>query len=141
MSPPQWESINAITLAAVSMKDSVKFYQDLGLVLTFGGATEPFSTLGKGGTDNTFHVNLFTPESDSPNCKTWGRVIIYVADVDAMYALATSKGYTAEFQPRDAPWGERYFHIRDPSGHEVSFAKKIEGHPFWSRSTKSDSKV
>jgi uncharacterized glyoxalase superfamily protein PhnB len=24
--------------------------------------------------------------------------------------------------PADAIWGERYFHITDPDGHEISFA-------------------
>jgi len=27
--------------------------------------------------------------------------------------------------PDDAPWGERYFHIRDPDGHELSFARPL----------------
>jgi uncharacterized glyoxalase superfamily protein PhnB len=27
--------------------------------------------------------------------------------------------------PTDAPWGERYFHLRDPDGHELSFAKLL----------------
>jgi uncharacterized glyoxalase superfamily protein PhnB len=27
--------------------------------------------------------------------------------------------------PTDAPWGERYFHLRDPDGHELSFAKLV----------------
>jgi uncharacterized glyoxalase superfamily protein PhnB len=24
--------------------------------------------------------------------------------------------------PRDAEWGERFFHLTDPDGHELSFA-------------------
>jgi uncharacterized glyoxalase superfamily protein PhnB len=24
--------------------------------------------------------------------------------------------------PHDAEWGERYFHVTDPDGHELSFA-------------------
>jgi len=27
--------------------------------------------------------------------------------------------------PADAPWGERYFHILDPDGHELSFARRL----------------
>jgi len=27
--------------------------------------------------------------------------------------------------PRDASWGERYFHMPDPDGHELSFARPI----------------
>jgi uncharacterized glyoxalase superfamily protein PhnB len=27
--------------------------------------------------------------------------------------------------PADAPWGERYFHVQDPAGHEVSIARPL----------------
>jgi uncharacterized glyoxalase superfamily protein PhnB len=27
--------------------------------------------------------------------------------------------------PRDATWGERYFHVTDPDGHELSFARPL----------------
>jgi len=27
--------------------------------------------------------------------------------------------------PRDAEWGERYFHLTDPDGHQLSFAKRL----------------
>jgi uncharacterized glyoxalase superfamily protein PhnB len=30
-------------------------------------------------------------------------------------------------EPADAPWGERYFHVRDPDGHELSFARPLAG--------------
>ena len=32
---------------------------------------------------------------------------------------------TPAFAPQDAPWGERYFHLIDPDGHELSFAKPL----------------
>jgi hypothetical protein len=28
-------------------------------------------------------------------------------------------------RPRDAAWGERYFHLHDPDGQELSFAQPI----------------
>ena len=31
-------------------------------------------------------------------------------------------GYQIEAPPRDAEWGERFFHLTDPDGHELSFA-------------------
>jgi hypothetical protein len=34
------------------------------------------------------------------------------------------KGLNPE-KPRDAAWGERYFHMPDPDGHELSFARPI----------------
>jgi uncharacterized glyoxalase superfamily protein PhnB len=27
--------------------------------------------------------------------------------------------------PRDAEWGERFFHLVDPDGHELSFARPL----------------
>ncbi|MHC4164482.1 MAG: VOC family protein, partial [Planctomycetota bacterium] len=30
-----------------------------------------------------------------------------------------------EAAPADAEWGERYFHITDPDGHELSFARPL----------------
>jgi hypothetical protein len=27
--------------------------------------------------------------------------------------------------PRDAEWGERFFHLTDPDGHELSFASPL----------------
>jgi uncharacterized glyoxalase superfamily protein PhnB len=32
-------------------------------------------------------------------------------------------GLHPEAPPRDAEWGERYFHLLDPDGHEVSIAR------------------
>jgi hypothetical protein len=31
-----------------------------------------------------------------------------------------------EDEPRDASWGERYFHIREPDGYQLSFAMPIK---------------
>ena len=54
----------------------------------------------------------------------WGRMIFYVADVDAFWEYLRGKGLQPE-SPRDASWGERYFHMPDPDGHELSFARPI----------------
>ena len=54
----------------------------------------------------------------------WGRMIFYVADVDAFWEYLRGKGFNPE-SPRDASWGERYFHMPDPDGHELSFARPI----------------
>jgi hypothetical protein len=53
----------------------------------------------------------------------WGRVIFYVADVDAVHQHALAAGYRPTTTPRDAEWGERFFHMDDPDGHELSFAR------------------
>jgi uncharacterized glyoxalase superfamily protein PhnB len=52
----------------------------------------------------------------------WGRVIFYNSDVDALYGRVIAAGYQPDSAPRDAEWGERFFHLTDPDGHELSFA-------------------
>jgi uncharacterized glyoxalase superfamily protein PhnB len=42
-----------------------------------------------------------------------------------MHARAVAAGLEPKFEPRDAPWGERYFHLVDPDGHELSFARPL----------------
>jgi uncharacterized glyoxalase superfamily protein PhnB len=49
-------------------------------------------------------------------------VIFYDSDVDGLYARLIAAGCQIEAPPRDAEWGERFFHITDPDGHELSFA-------------------
>ena len=48
-----------------------------------------------------------------------------MSDVDACYDRAIGAGLSAKFPPRDAEWGERYFHLTDPDGHEVGFARPL----------------
>ncbi len=38
------------------------------------------------------------------------------------YASVIAAGYRPDTAPRDAEWGERFFHLTDPDGHELSFA-------------------
>ena len=54
----------------------------------------------------------------------WGRLIFYVTDVDAFWNHLKDRGFDPEI-PRDAVWGERYFHMPDPDGHELSFARPL----------------
>jgi uncharacterized glyoxalase superfamily protein PhnB len=52
-------------------------------------------------------------------------VIFYVSDVDAQYEIALANNLAPEAKPRNAKWGERFFHISDPDGHEISFASPM----------------
>lgn len=117
---PQITGLSAITLATRDMARAVHFYQALGFPLRYGGPGEEFTSfiLGKS------FLNLIA-ETHGP-INWWGRVIIHVSDVDAVYRKALSAGMTPSFTPRDAAWGERYFHITDPDGHELSFARPLQ---------------
>ncbi|WP_051376905.1 VOC family protein [Burkholderia sp. WSM2232] len=116
---PRIESLSAITLATSDMRQAVGFYRALGFPLQFGGEDAAFTSFAFGGT----FLNLIADPRAPVNW--WGRVIVYVSDVDAIYRKALATGLTPSLEPSDAPWGERYFHITDPDGHEISFAKPL----------------
>jgi len=115
------ESISAITLLTGDMVKSVAFYQALGFHLLYGGSEAPFTSFRVG----TGYLNLQLDTSASPHSAVWGRVVLWVDDVDAMYRRALTAGLHPRTVPADAPWGERYFHIHDPGGHELSFAHPL----------------
>jgi len=116
---PRIESLSAITLATADMRQAVRFYLALGFPLKFGGEDAAFTSFEFGGT----YLNLIADPRAPVNW--WGRVIVYVSDVDAVYRKALAAGFEPSLEPSDAPWGERYFHISDPDGHELSFAKPL----------------
>ncbi len=114
------EKISAVTFRAVNMRASVQFYLDvLGMELVYGGEDAFFSSLrAKGGSAPILNLE------QGRSVTGWGRMIFYVADVDLFWEYLRGKGFNPE-SPRDASWGERYFHMSDPDGHELSFARPI----------------
>lgn len=119
--PDPVEAISAVTLATADMDRSVAFYEALGFVVTFGGRGTPFTTYRAGAQ----FLNVQLDPDHAPLAAIWGRVIFWVDDVDATYRRALAAGCAPEMAPADAPWGERYFHLRDPDGHELSFARPL----------------
>jgi catechol 2,3-dioxygenase-like lactoylglutathione lyase family enzyme len=111
----------AITFRVRNMKASLQFCRDvLGMDVLYGGDASGFSSLSAGAADSAI-LNLEQGETMT----RWGRLIFCVADVDACWKRLTDLGFEPE-QPRNASWGERYFHMRDPDGHELSFARPLQ---------------
>jgi catechol 2,3-dioxygenase-like lactoylglutathione lyase family enzyme len=114
------ERLSAVTLKVVDMEKSVQFYQDvLGLEVLYGGASAGFTSMRIPNTQFSFiNLQLGSPMLD------WGRIIFHVSDVDAFWISLKQNGFEPH-QPQDAIWGERYFHMHDPDGHELSFARPL----------------
>ena len=119
--------INAITLAVSEMGPSLDFYADaLELPVVYGGPESDFTSLRWG----TNFVNLFVHPTP---ITFWGRVILHVEDPDHVHAMLSDavasgrlpEGCEPHVSPANAPWGERYFHVNDPNGHEISFARPL----------------
>lgn len=119
MTRPLWE-ISAITLGTSDMRRSVRFYQSLGFTIDYGGEEAGFTSFRVGASK----LNLIADER-AADVQWWGRVIFWVDDVDTFYEKVGSLGLEPEAPPSDATWGERYFHLTDPDGHELSFATPL----------------
>lgn len=116
------EGISAITLATHEMSRAVRFYRALGFEVLHGGEESSFTSFRAG----TSYLNLIAQPAER-RWSWWGRVIFYVTDVDALYNRALAAGCQPTTAPCDAEWGERFFHLTDHDGHELSFARPL--HP------------
>ena len=114
------DAISAVTLVTADMVRAVRFYEALGFRRLLGGPEASFTSFAVGGN----YLNLAAKTIATP-LPAWGRIIFYVTDVDAFYDRATGAGLSPQFAPRNAEWGERYFHLSDPDGHELSFARPL----------------
>ncbi len=109
--------ISAVTLATHDMRRAVRFYRLLGFEVLYGGEEASFTSCRAG----PGFLNLIA-QPVQRSWSWWGRVIFYDPDVDGLYARLVAAGHLPDAAPRDAAWGERFFHITDPDGHELSFA-------------------
>jgi catechol 2,3-dioxygenase-like lactoylglutathione lyase family enzyme len=111
------KSISAVTLATHDMRRAVNFYRLLELPVVHGGEDAAFTSFRAG--DNFLNLILEPPEQ---RWSWWGRLILYHSNVDALHTRLIAAGWRPDSAPRDAEWGERFFHITDPDGHELSLA-------------------
>ena len=145
--------ISAITLSIKNMERSCKFYSRIpGFKAVYGGSkNDSFTTfeIGSPGIKKgrgrlkvknavTSYINLELLKDRSNNSRKvgiernidFGRIIFHTDDVNKLYHQLKydkhiSKSTTFENEPTDAPWGERFFHIRDPDDYQLSFAQPI----------------
>ena len=110
--------ISAVTCAVRSMSEALTFYGKLGFTRVYGGPQARFSTLQAG----QAFVNLTLSPGYLP--AWWGRTIVRVDDIDALYQTVLAAGCIPT-PPQHGAWGERSFHLTDPDGHELSFAQLL----------------
>lgn len=140
--------ISAVTLKVKDMEKSCSLYSKIpGFRRTYGGKpSDRFTTfkIGEGSNATTTYLNLELIEvnegssdfSKIPNLgktranEDFGRIIFHTENVDRLYSYMKqdeyiSKHIVIENKPTNAPWGERFFHIREPDGYQLSFAQPL----------------
>jgi catechol 2,3-dioxygenase-like lactoylglutathione lyase family enzyme len=128
--------ISAVTLLIKDMERSCNFYSKIpGFKLVYGGSPPDSFTSYEIGDNTSVYLNLelFKTTTNSQECETknFGKIILHTEDVDKLYSYfkknqVISKLIVFENEPSNASWGERYFHIHDPDGYLLSFAKSIK---------------
>jgi len=119
--------ISAVTLPISDMKKSVDFYSKVpNFKIVYGGSDSQFTSFLIDDTAKSY-LNLKLSTIHSPD---FGRIIFYTDDVDELFAYMQNDEIISglgklESKPRDATWGERFFHMLDPDGYKLSFATPI----------------
>jgi catechol 2,3-dioxygenase-like lactoylglutathione lyase family enzyme len=114
-------ALSALTLATHDMEAAVRFYRLVGFEMLYGGEDASFTSFRAG----SGFLNLIAQPEDK-TWSWWGRAIFYDDDVDALYQRLVAAGIQPSAPPRDAAWGEHFFHVSDPDGHEISFASPLK---------------
>ena len=130
--------ISAVTLLIEDMKRSCRFYSRLpGFELVYGGGrNDNFTTYKIGQIIPEMYLNLELGTSHLNGSKCVrsnarsGRIIFHTYDVDKLYhymrkCKTISSLINFENGPANAMWGERYFHVMDPDGYQLSFATPL----------------
>jgi catechol 2,3-dioxygenase-like lactoylglutathione lyase family enzyme len=143
--------ISAITLRVKDMEKSCYLYSKIpGFRLTYGGKpSDRFTTfeIGKGSNATYLNLELIEDEDDygraadfnnnksnlggkTKGSENFGRIIFHTDNVDKLYSYMqydeyVSKSIIFENKPTNAAWGERFFHIREPNGYQLSFAQPL----------------
>lgn len=127
------------------MEKSCSLYSKIpGFRVTYGGKpSDSFTTFEIGEGSKATYLNLERIEEDERSSdfkipdigrargsEDFGRVIFHTENVDKLFSYMRqdeyiSKSIVFENEPANAPWGERFFHIREPNGYQLSFAQPL----------------
>ncbi|MBD0299499.1 MAG: VOC family protein, partial [Nitrososphaera sp.] len=84
----------------------------------------------KSSTADFSNNNKFNVREKTKGRENFGRIIFHTENVDRLYSYMKHDEYISqsivfENEPTNASWGERFFHIREPNGYQLSFAQPL----------------
>jgi len=119
-------SLDAIGLVVTHMGDAMDFYRRLGLQFTMGTEADGHAEATTG---NGLRLMLDTEEMiksfsswEAPTGSHRAALAFLCegpAEVDRLHLELTTAGARSHVAPFDAPWGQRYATVLDPSGNAV----------------------
>lgn len=119
--------VTNILLWVQENKESERFYKKLGFAVT--ASTDGYSEV-EHGTFKIVLVNMrdedeFAGDSLAGEKGKGLYVYVWVDDVDAQYEKLVDAGLTPHTVPREWPWGNREFALKDPDGYKLVFWHKV----------------
>lgn len=122
------KSVSGITCYVKDLSKTVKFYETLGFEFKKREANHAT------GYSNWFWIDfLSVNKEDKPKFKEEANlnnkgaglyIYLSVDNVDEFYRHLLSRGLKPSSEPRDWPWGNREFVIRDPDGYKLVIFKR-----------------
>lgn len=122
------KSVSGFSCYVKDLKKTEKFYEFLGF--EFRKKEENHIT----GYMNWYSIDFIAIDrEDKPKFQKEAKadqkgaglfINLSVDDVDEAYKELVSNGYKPSSEPRDWPWGNREFVLRDPDGYKLVFFKK-----------------
>lgn len=123
------KSIAGIGCYVKNLAKTTKFYEDLGF--KFKEQTGDHATAYL----NWFWLSFypidketkpkFKEEANLPNKGAGLYINVNVDNIDEFYQSLLAKGLKPSSEPRDWPWGNREFVIRDPDSYKLVFFQKL----------------
>lgn len=123
------KGIDAIMLYVSDVKKSAEFYERLGF--TKVEVRKDYAAVASGSVELHFHDKNAVPgpyfRKESLAEPKGAGLYIYVAvnKIDAYYRQILEEGVFTSTEPRDWPWGNREFVVRDLDGYKLVFYEKI----------------
>lgn len=122
------KSVAGITCYVTDITKTVEFYEALGFQFKKREADHATAYL------NWFWLDFlaidqedkpeFQKEANLSNKGAGQFLYISVEDVDEFYKGVLAKGLKPSSEPKDWPWGNREFAMRDPDGYKLVFFKR-----------------
>lgn len=122
------KSVSGIVCYVNDLKQTVKFYRTLGFKF------KEVAKFHAKGFSNWFWIDFIVASSEEKpafkkeaHAKQKGAgsfLYLSVDDVNKAYQELKRKGFQPATEPRDWPWGNREFVIRDPDGYKLVIFKK-----------------
>lgn len=125
-------SLDAIGIIAKDPKQTIQFYELLGVKLIEAGGADHFEAKTPSGVRIMVDSETLIKKINPDWTKTPGGGVVLCfkqetpAQVDQAYTSVVEAGFKSVKEPWDAFWGQRYSSVSDPDGNQIDLFAALE---------------